>query len=153
MAQARGGASQAGAGWLLGEGTSPLPHPHLCCSLQFKTPFLKTLRGYLGAQAWRTLETLLQVGTPAVPVWLHLRASSSLPAWQTAGSQRQFPGLAGLALCLSSRSVTDSFFALHQRCLLSLFGSLRLQVSPRTRWLVAHDWVRASVFGRNTSDI
>lgn len=27
------------------------------------------------------------------------------------------------------------------------------QVSPRTRWLVAHDWVRASVFGRNLSDI
>lgn len=27
------------------------------------------------------------------------------------------------------------------------------QVSPRTRWLVAHDWFRASVFGRNLSDI
>ncbi|KAL4442460.1 hypothetical protein ABPG77_005044 [Micractinium sp. CCAP 211/92] len=54
--------------------------------LPVKTPFLKTLRGYLGAQAWRTLETFMQI-------------------------------------------------------------------SPRTRWLVLHDWVRAALFGRNVSDI
>ncbi|KAL4447850.1 hypothetical protein ABPG75_005069 [Micractinium tetrahymenae] len=54
--------------------------------LPVKTPFLKTLRGYLGAQAWRTLETFMQI-------------------------------------------------------------------SPRTRWLVMHDWMRASLFGRNVSDI
>lgn len=29
--------------------------------LPFKTPFLKTLRGYLGAQTWRFLETYMQV--------------------------------------------------------------------------------------------
>lgn len=29
---------------------------------QFKTRFLKTLRGRLGAQAWRTLETFMQAG-------------------------------------------------------------------------------------------
>ena len=27
------------------------------------------------------------------------------------------------------------------------------QVSPRTRWLVASDWVRMQLFGRNVSDI
>jgi hypothetical protein len=27
------------------------------------------------------------------------------------------------------------------------------QVSPRTQWLVANDWVRAWIFGRNLSDI
>ncbi|KAI7837688.1 hypothetical protein COHA_008481 [Chlorella ohadii] len=81
----------------LPRGTKPFGYFHLgslaylgdskgAMDLPIKTPFLKTLRGYLGAQAWRTLETLLQV-------------------------------------------------------------------SPRTRWLVAHDWVRASVFGRNLSDI
>lgn len=150
MAQARWVASRAGVGWLSGEGTSRLPHSQLCFPPQFKTPFLKTLRGYLGAQAWRTLETLLQVGRPAVPVWLHLRASGS--SRQPAAVSRA-AGPQCSALCLSSRSVTDFFFALHPRCLLSLFGSLCLQVSPRTRWLVAHDWVRASVFGRNISDI
>lgn len=36
--------------------------PPCITAQQIKTPFLKTLRGYLGAQAWRTLETLLQVG-------------------------------------------------------------------------------------------
>ena len=30
--------------------------------LPFKLPFLKTLRGYLGAQTWRFLETYMQVG-------------------------------------------------------------------------------------------
>ena len=29
--------------------------------LPFKTPFLKTLRGYIGGTAWRSLETLMQV--------------------------------------------------------------------------------------------
>jgi len=28
-----------------------------------------------------------------------------------------------------------------------------MQVSARMRWLVAHDWVRASLFGRNISDV
>ncbi|EFN57108.1 hypothetical protein CHLNCDRAFT_143930 [Chlorella variabilis] len=28
-----------------------------------------------------------------------------------------------------------------------------MQVSNRTRWLVAHDWFRTAVFGRNTSDV
>ncbi len=35
--------------------------------LQVKTPFLKTLRGYLGAQAWRTLETFMQAGQAGPP--------------------------------------------------------------------------------------
>ncbi|KIY97967.1 hypothetical protein MNEG_9994 [Monoraphidium neglectum] len=54
--------------------------------LPIKMPFLKTLRGRLGADAWRLLETLMQV-------------------------------------------------------------------SPRTRWLVANDWIRSFLFGRNISDI
>ena len=29
--------------------------------MQVKTPFIKTLRGYIGGQTWRTLETLMQV--------------------------------------------------------------------------------------------
>ncbi|PRW45623.1 NADH dehydrogenase [Chlorella sorokiniana] len=98
--EAATGAQAAGEGGELvplPRATKPFGYMHLgslaylgdskgAMDLPIKTPFLKTLRGYLGAQAWRTLETLLQV-------------------------------------------------------------------SPRTRWLVAHDWVRASVFGRNLSDI
>jgi hypothetical protein len=29
----------------------------------------------------------------------------------------------------------------------------KTQVSPRTRWLVANDWIRSFLFGRNISDI
>lgn len=65
---------------------APLPTGPPTGLAQVKLPFLKTLRGYLGGQAWRTLETMMQV-------------------------------------------------------------------SARTRWLVAHDWVRASLFGRNISDV
>lgn len=36
--------------------------------LPFKLPFLKTLRGYLGAQTWRFLETYMQVGRGAAPL-------------------------------------------------------------------------------------
>lgn len=37
--------------------------------LQVKTPFLKTLRGYLGAQAWRMLETFMQAGQAGPPLF------------------------------------------------------------------------------------
>ncbi len=55
--------------------------PPCIAALQIKTPFLKTLRGYLGAQAWRTLETLLQVGLSCA-----LRCSVR---WRLLGTGRQ----------------------------------------------------------------
>ena len=34
-----------------------------------------------------------------------------------------------------------------------LTAASALQISPRTRWLVMHDWIRAALFGRNISDV
>ncbi|KAL4447854.1 hypothetical protein ABPG75_005073 [Micractinium tetrahymenae] len=57
---------------VLPEGTKPFSYTHMgalaylgdqkgVMDLPVKTPFLKTLRGHLGGQAWRTLETFMQI--------------------------------------------------------------------------------------------
>jgi hypothetical protein len=41
---------------------SATPLPPTAADAQIKLPFLNTIRGYLGAQTWRLLETFMQVG-------------------------------------------------------------------------------------------
>lgn len=86
---------------------------------QIKLPFLKTLRGYLGAQTWRFLETYMQVRRGSGS-GVRARLQASHPRQQRCGNTCIF--------CCA-------------------------QVSDRTRWLVAQDWVRSFFFGRNISDI
>lgn len=75
---------------------------------------------------WRVLETMMQVGAA-----IHVGMGRCL-----------LVVLLPAAVCLPLKTVPTH---LHTPWL--------VQVSPRGRWLVFNDWVRAALFGRNISDI
>ena len=90
--------------------------------LPIKTPFLKTLRGYVGGAAWRSLETLMQVGRVG---GLESGRCGRMPLMATEA------GGAGLRQCCTTAANLVARRAL---------PSVTPQVSSRTRYLVTLDW-------------
>lgn len=116
---------------------------------QFKTPFLKTLRGYLGAQTWRFLETYMQVGARAL--CRHRRCPMKGQHGLQVGGQRQPAQPARFEACSMLLFAQKPGFSPPTR--VRPCCRRAAQVSDRTRWLVAQDWIRSFFFGRNISDI